>query len=298
MAAPSDNFQGPLKYQTWTLRVPYTVKVARKGVYTLSIDSQLHKVTVTGNIDAQTLLQKLSKSGKPAELWPDNINTPGKPENLLKHQVMRKERQLSPKSKRGEKCKEYPKEDTGKATQEGGKKKDKKSAENHSNPPNPKPLNEGEKAPPLDSDKPLPLENAGGNPQVNGNNNGNKKKKNKNKGNNGNPQNDGNPNSPSPASFLHKLLHQFLQKLLHQHQHQHQIQFLQKYLLLHQHQHQSLQKHLHNTSTSTSTRASRWVFRASYGSRQAIQPPLNDIGPPPQGYQPGHVSGLLIILGL
>lgn len=42
------------------------------------IDSHEHKVTVTGNIEAQTLLQKLSKSGKPAELWVDKSVYKGK----------------------------------------------------------------------------------------------------------------------------------------------------------------------------------------------------------------------------
>ena len=42
------------------------------------IDSHQHKVTVTGNIEAQTLLHKLSKSGKPAELWADKSVYKGK----------------------------------------------------------------------------------------------------------------------------------------------------------------------------------------------------------------------------
>lgn len=39
-----------------------------------TIDSQQYKVILTGNIEAETLLKKLSKSGKPAQLWPDNSN--------------------------------------------------------------------------------------------------------------------------------------------------------------------------------------------------------------------------------
>lgn len=42
------------------------------GVYTITIDSQQHKVTVTGNVEAETLLKKLLRSGKHAELWPEN----------------------------------------------------------------------------------------------------------------------------------------------------------------------------------------------------------------------------------
>lgn len=40
------------------------------GVYTTTIDQQ-QKVTVTGNIDAETLIKKLIKSGKHAEMWPE-----------------------------------------------------------------------------------------------------------------------------------------------------------------------------------------------------------------------------------
>lgn len=39
------------------------------GVYAISIDSEQGKVTVTGNVDPNTLIYKLSKSGKHAELW-------------------------------------------------------------------------------------------------------------------------------------------------------------------------------------------------------------------------------------
>lgn len=40
------------------------------GVATTEIDSQQNKVTVTGDVDADTLIKKLAKSGKHAELWP------------------------------------------------------------------------------------------------------------------------------------------------------------------------------------------------------------------------------------
>lgn len=50
----------------------FLVKYA--GVYTVNIDSQQNKVTVTGNIDSQTLLKKLVKAGKHAEIWPTTTN--------------------------------------------------------------------------------------------------------------------------------------------------------------------------------------------------------------------------------
>ncbi|CAI9118785.1 OLC1v1020395C1 [Oldenlandia corymbosa var. corymbosa] len=71
----------PLQYQTWNLKVSIhcqgckrkvkKVLMSIEGVYTVSIDSQQQKVTVTGNIDPQTLLRKLVKTGKHAEMWPE-----------------------------------------------------------------------------------------------------------------------------------------------------------------------------------------------------------------------------------
>lgn len=43
------------------------------GVYTADIDARQNKVTVTGNVDAETLLKKLLRSGKHAELCPENF---------------------------------------------------------------------------------------------------------------------------------------------------------------------------------------------------------------------------------
>lgn len=39
------------------------------GVYSVAIDVDNHKVTVTGNVDAETLIRKLTRGGKHAELW-------------------------------------------------------------------------------------------------------------------------------------------------------------------------------------------------------------------------------------
>nr|DAD19433.1 TPA_asm: hypothetical protein HUJ06_020896 [Nelumbo nucifera] len=39
------------------------------GVYTTTIDAEQGKVTVSGNVDPATLIKKLAKSGKHAELW-------------------------------------------------------------------------------------------------------------------------------------------------------------------------------------------------------------------------------------
>ncbi|KAM1697192.1 hypothetical protein TB1_030639 [Malus domestica] len=78
---PAEEAPGTLKYQTWVLKVSIHCGGCQKkvkkvlqnieGVYTTEIDSQQHKVTVTGNVEAETLLKKLLKSGKQAELWPE-----------------------------------------------------------------------------------------------------------------------------------------------------------------------------------------------------------------------------------
>lgn len=57
------------------------------GVYTTVIDSQQHKVTVTGNVDSETLLKKLLRSGKHAELWPAEKKTSGKSKNGQKQKA-------------------------------------------------------------------------------------------------------------------------------------------------------------------------------------------------------------------
>ncbi|EAY72356.1 hypothetical protein OsI_00209 [Oryza sativa Indica Group] len=40
-----------------------------EGVYSVALDVDNHKVTVTGNVDSDTLIRKLTRGGKHAELW-------------------------------------------------------------------------------------------------------------------------------------------------------------------------------------------------------------------------------------
>ncbi|GJV79770.1 heavy metal-associated isoprenylated plant protein 35-like protein [Tanacetum coccineum] len=71
-----------LTYQTCVLKVSiHCVGCMRKvkkvlqtieGVYTIDIDAKQHKVTVLGNVEVDTLIKKLIKSGKHAERWPEN----------------------------------------------------------------------------------------------------------------------------------------------------------------------------------------------------------------------------------
>lgn len=45
-----------------------SIKFSILGVCTVGVDSEHGKVTVLGNVDPKTLLKKLAKSGKPAEI--------------------------------------------------------------------------------------------------------------------------------------------------------------------------------------------------------------------------------------
>ncbi|KAF5941470.1 hypothetical protein HYC85_019112 [Camellia sinensis] len=85
----------PLTYETWVLKVPIHCEGCKRkvkkvlqsidGVYTTTIDSQQQKVTVTGNVKAETLIKKLIKTGKHAEIWPEKVagkeKNSGKSEN-------------------------------------------------------------------------------------------------------------------------------------------------------------------------------------------------------------------------
>ncbi|KAA8530636.1 hypothetical protein F0562_005430 [Nyssa sinensis] len=47
---------------------------SRCGVYKVNIDAEQHKVTVTGSVDSATLIKKLGRSGKHAEVWSSSTN--------------------------------------------------------------------------------------------------------------------------------------------------------------------------------------------------------------------------------
>lgn len=82
-----------LKIQTCVLRVNIDCDGCRQkvkkllqrieGVYTVVIDADNQKVTVSGSVDSATLIKKLVRSGKHAELWSQNSNNQNnqKPKN-------------------------------------------------------------------------------------------------------------------------------------------------------------------------------------------------------------------------
>ncbi|XP_030534936.1 heavy metal-associated isoprenylated plant protein 35 [Rhodamnia argentea] len=94
----------PLKYKTWVLRVSVHCEGCKRkvkkvlhsieGVYTTDIDLRQQKVTVNGNVEADTLIKKLVKTGKHAELWPVKPYPKGKKQGKSKN----KEKQSDPES--------------------------------------------------------------------------------------------------------------------------------------------------------------------------------------------------------
>jgi len=67
------------------------------GVFTTTVDPQQQKVTVTGSVGVETLIRKLEKAGKHAEIWPENLAA-GKGNNSGKD----KQQQQQKKKKKNE----------------------------------------------------------------------------------------------------------------------------------------------------------------------------------------------------
>ncbi|GKV04923.1 hypothetical protein SLEP1_g17010 [Rubroshorea leprosula] len=176
-AKPAEETPGALKFQTWVLKVSIHCEGCKKkvkkvlqgidGVYMTEIDSQQHKVIVNGNVGAETLIKKLMRSGKHAELWPEKAEKEEKPG----------------KSKNNEKQKE-PK-DSEDEVRDGGDKKLAKQPEQEAK-------NGGNQPPEVDNKGSHESEETGG--ENGGNQNGVKKKKNKGKKGNSSDGNGDNNN--------------------------------------------------------------------------------------------------------
>ncbi|KAF8104982.1 hypothetical protein N665_0165s0067, partial [Sinapis alba] len=80
-----------LKIQTYSLRVSIHCEGCNKkvkkllqrieGVYHVKVEAEHQKVTVSGSVDSTTLINKLLKAGKHAELWSPSPNTnPNQPQ--------------------------------------------------------------------------------------------------------------------------------------------------------------------------------------------------------------------------
>ncbi|KAF7805095.1 heavy metal-associated isoprenylated plant protein 35 [Senna tora] len=64
------------------------------GVYNINMDLRKQKVVVTGNVDSETLIKKLTKTGKHAELWPEKADWKKKKQSKSDNQ----EKQSDPES--------------------------------------------------------------------------------------------------------------------------------------------------------------------------------------------------------
>ena len=53
-------------------RIQNKTTVLDPGVNNIDIDLRQHKVVVTGNVNSETLIRRLTKAGKHAELWPES----------------------------------------------------------------------------------------------------------------------------------------------------------------------------------------------------------------------------------
>ncbi|KDP23483.1 hypothetical protein JCGZ_23316 [Jatropha curcas] len=95
----------PLKYKTLVLKVSVHCEGCKRkvkkiltnieGVYKTDIDLKQQKVTVLGNVDADTLIKKLVKAGKHAELWPEKADHKKKGKSKNKDKEKEKEKQQS-----------------------------------------------------------------------------------------------------------------------------------------------------------------------------------------------------------
>ncbi|CAN7094382.1 unnamed protein product [Brassica rapa subsp. narinosa] len=89
-----------LKMQTYSLRVSIHCEGCNKkvkkllqrieGVYHVKVEAEHHKVTVSGSVDSATLINKLLKAGKHAELWSPNPTTnPNQPQKPKTNDVIK-----------------------------------------------------------------------------------------------------------------------------------------------------------------------------------------------------------------
>lgn len=90
-----ENPEPPLIYKTWILKVSIHCEACKRkvkrvlkdveGVYETDIDLKQQKVVVKGNVESETLIKKLLKTGKHAELWPEKGKSKGKSKKKEKH---------------------------------------------------------------------------------------------------------------------------------------------------------------------------------------------------------------------
>ncbi|OAY44051.1 heavy metal-associated isoprenylated plant protein 35 [Manihot esculenta] len=118
--AVEENPESPLKYKTLVLKVSVHCEGCKRkvkkiltntdGVYTAEIDLRQQKVTVLGNVDADTLIKKLVKAGKHAELWPEKADQKEKKKGKSKNKEKEKEKEKQSDPENGDEDGEKEKE--------------------------------------------------------------------------------------------------------------------------------------------------------------------------------------------
>ncbi|WCJ43111.1 Heavy metal transport/detoxification superfamily protein [Euphorbia peplus] len=98
-----ENPEPPLKYKTLLLKVSVhcegckrkVIKILKniEGVYKVEIDLRQQKVTVIGNVDSETLISKLLKAGKHAEVWPEKADNKEKKKGKSKNKDKDKDKE-------------------------------------------------------------------------------------------------------------------------------------------------------------------------------------------------------------
>ncbi|XP_019187974.1 PREDICTED: heavy metal-associated isoprenylated plant protein 35-like [Ipomoea nil] len=109
-AAPADH-QEPLKHKMWVLKVSIHCEGCKQkvkkilqqvpGVSGIDIDIRQQRVVVTGDVHADTLIKKLVKSGKNAELWPQMV---APREGIPAAVAVKKAKEMKPESKQEDSC--------------------------------------------------------------------------------------------------------------------------------------------------------------------------------------------------
>ncbi|XP_047161494.1 heavy metal-associated isoprenylated plant protein 35-like [Vigna umbellata] len=127
----------PIACKTVALRVSIHCQGCKKkvkkilqaiyGVYDIDIDQKQHKVVVTGNVDGELLIWKLTKAGKHAELWPEKADS-GKKKQVSSES--KEKRQSDAESSEG--IKENDKEDVKVVAQDPSKNAEGSNNKNNS----------------------------------------------------------------------------------------------------------------------------------------------------------------------
>ena len=102
------------------------------GVFTTTIDQQQQKVTVTGSVGVETLIRKLVRAGKHAEIWPENnVKSSGKEKKRNQGRDTEKLESHSAENKKSESAENCNKESKSSNSKTGENSPEKSPAGDH-----------------------------------------------------------------------------------------------------------------------------------------------------------------------